>query len=360
MVKKRKFSIRKFILFLIVLVILAIVIFIGLYKFNTLAVSNTSKKIEFTVEEGSSYYTLASSLKEKELIKSAFFYKVYLKLHAPSNLTTGTYELNQNMDVGQIVGTLGNDNNSTDNSVKLTFREGLNISQMASVISRKTDITSEEFINKVSDETYIDSLKDKYWFITDDVKNPEIYYDLEGYLFPDTYILEKDEVNLDNLLSKILDNTLEKLESYRAQIESSGYSVHEILTLASLVELEAVTDEDRAKVAGVFYNRLNDGWSLGSDVTTYYSARKLMTEKLTTEDLTTCNGYNTRCTSMRGLPVGPIDNPSLSAIEATINPEIGDYYYFVADSDKKVYFTRNSEEHTQIINELKEEGKWIG
>ncbi len=360
MVKKRKFSIRKFILFLIVLIILIIVIFIGLYKFNTLAVSSTSKEVEFTVEEGSSYYTLADSLKEKELIKSAFFYKVYLKLHAPAKLTVGTYELNQNMNVGQIVGTLGNDNNSDSNRVKLTFREGLNVNQMASVISRKTDIKPEEFTNKVKDEAYIDSLKSKYWFITDDVKNPEIYYDLEGYLFPDTYILEKDEVNLDNILTKILDNTLQKLEPLKAQIESSGYTVHQILTLASLVELEAVTDEDRAKVAGVFYNRLKDGWSLGSDVTTYYAAGKLMTERLTTKDLTACNGYNTRCTSMKGLPVGPIDNPSLSAIKAAINPEISDYYYFVADSDKKVYFTRNADEHTNIINELKEAGKWIG
>lgn len=360
MVKKRKFSIRKFLLFLIVLIILAIVVFIGLYKFETLAVSSDSKKIEFTVEEGNSYYTLADDLKEKNLIKSAFFYKVYLKFHSPTGLTVGTYELDQNMDVGEIVGILSNDNNATENSVRLTFREGLNAWQMASIISRKTDITSEEFLAKISDESYIDSLKEKYWFITDDVKNPEIYYDLEGYMFPDTYVLEKDEVNLDNLLTKILDNTALKLEPYRTDIENSSYSVHEILTLASLVELEAVTDEDRAKVAGVFYNRLNDNWSLGSDVTTYYSAKKLMTERLTTSDLTTCNGYNTRCTSMKGLPVGPIDNPSSSAIEAAINPDIEDYYYFVADSDKKVYFTKTADEHTDIINKLKEEGKWIG
>ena len=359
MVKKRKFSIRKFLLFLIVLIILAIVAFIGLYKFETLAVSSESNKVEFTVEEGNSYYTLADDLKEQNLIKSVFFYKVYLKFHSPTGLTAGTYELDQNMDVGEIVSILSNSNNATENSVKLTFREGLNSWQMASIISRKTDITSEEFLAKISDESYIDSLIEEYWFITDEVKNSEIYYDLEGYLFPDTYILEKDEVNLDNLLTKILDNTADKLEPYREDIENSGYSVHEILTLASLVELEAVTDEDRAKVAGVFYNRLNDGWSLGSDVTTYYSARKLMTEELTTSELTTCNGYNTRCTSMKGLPVGPIANPSESAINATINPDIEDYYYFVADSDQNVYFTKNAEEHTAIINELKEAGKWI-
>lgn len=339
---------------------IAIVALIGLYKFETLAVSSTSKKIEFTVEDGKTYYTLANDLKKNNLIKSAFFYKVYLKLHAPKSLTVGTYELNQNMTTEEIINFLSNENNATDNSVKLTFREGLNAFQMASIISRKTDIKSNEFLEKISDETYIDSLKSKYWFITDDVKNSQIYYDLEGYMFPDTYILKKDEVNLDTLLTKILDNTLKKLEPLKEQIQNSNYSVHQILTLASLVELEAVNYDDRTKVAGVFYNRLNDGWSLGSDVTTYYSAKKLMTESLTKTDLTSCNGYNTRCTSMKGLPVGPIDNPSFDSIKATLNPEIGNYYYFVADSSKKVYFTKNATEHTQVINKLKKEGKWIG
>lgn len=360
MVKRRKFSVRKFLLFLIVLIVIAIVAFIGLYKYETLAVSSTSKKINFTVEDGKTFYTLADDLQKQNLIKSAFFYKVYLKLHSPSGLTVGTYELNQNMSVATIVSTLSNDNNAADNSVKLTFREGLNVMQMASIISRKTNITSEEFLAKISDESYIDSLKEKYWFITDDVKNPQVYYDLEGYLFPDTYSLKKNEVTLDNLLTKILDNTLVKLDPLKQEIENSNYSVHEILTLASLVELEAVTEEDRAKVAGVFYNRLNDGWSLGSDVTTYYSAKKLMTESLTKSELTSCNGYNTRCTSMKGLPVGPIANPSLMSIKATLSPVTSDYYYFVADSEKKVYFTKNATEHTNIINKLKKEGKWIG
>jgi len=165
---------------------------------------------------------------------------------------------------------------------------------------------------------------------------------------------------LDNILTKILDNTDKKLTPLKSDIEKSGYSIHDILTLASLTELEAVTDSDRAKVAGVFYNRLNNGWSLGSDVTTYYAAKKAMSERLTKSELNACNGYNTRCTAMRGLPVGPIANPSLSSINAAINPTKTDCYYFVADSEKKVYFTRNANEHQAIINKLKKEGKWIG
>ena len=85
-----------------------------------------------------------------------------------------------------------------------------------------------------------------------------------------------------------------------------------------------------------------------------------MTESLTKSELNDCNGYNTRCTSMKGLPIGPIDNPSLSSINAAINPSSNNYYYFVADSEKKVYFTKNATEHANIIAKLKKEGKWIG
>lgn len=359
-VKRRKFSIKKFALFIIVLIILVIVGFLGLYKFETGPVSNNTKSISITVDKGSNYYTIASMLKENKLIKSEFFYKIFLKFHKPSEIDTGTYELNQAMSVAEIVETLGNQDNVKDTSIKLTFREGLNANQMANIIEEKTGIKASEFLAKISDENYINSLKDKYWFISDEVKDSQIYYDLEGYLFPDTYIFEKDELTLDKILTKILDNTDKKLTPLRSDIENGDYSVHDILTLASLIELEAVTDSDRAKVAGVFYNRLNNKWSLGSDVTTYYAAKKSMTEKLTKSELNSCNGYNTRCTSMRGLPVGPIANASLSSIKAAINPADTDCYYFVADSEKKVYFTKNANEHQKIINQLKKEGKWIG
>lgn len=357
---RRKFSFKKTALFLIVLIILVVIVLLGLYKWNTSAVSKNTKPITVEVKKGDNYFTMASKLKEKNLIKSEFFYKIFLKFHKPGKLVRGEYEINQAMNVAEIVETLGNENNLKDTRVKLTFREGLNVLSMAKIIADKTDISADEFLNKISDDSYIETLKEKYWFITDDVKNREIYYDLEGYLFPDTYIFEKEDANLDNILSTILNHTDKKLSEYKTDIESSGYTTHQILTLASLIELEAVSDSDRAKVAGVFYNRLNNKWSLGSDVTTYYAAKKAMSERLTKAELNACNGYNTRCTKMRGLPVGPIDNPSLSAIKAAIHPTKTDCYYFVADSEKKVYFTKNANEHAAIIAKLKKEGKWIG
>ncbi len=358
--KRRKFSIKKTALFLIVLILLVALLFFGCYKINTARVGGSTKTISLVVEEGDNYFKIASKLKEKKLIKSEFFYKLFLKFHKPGKLVLGEYELNQSMNVSKIVETLGDEKNVKKNNVKLSFREGLNVLQMAKIIEKNTDISSEEFLNKISDETFIDSLKNKYWFITDEVKNKDIYYDLEGYLYPDTYILEKKDASLENILFMILDNTDSKLKEIKSSLENNSYSIHQILTLASLVELEAVSDSDRAMVASVFYNRLNNRWTLGSDVTTYYSAKKSMTESLTKAELDTCNGYNTRCKTMGGLPVGPIDNPSLSAIKATINPASSDYYYFVADSSKKVYFTKTANEHASIIAKLKKEGKWIG
>ena len=358
--KKRKFSIRKTALSLIVLLVLISLIFLGLYKFETLPVSSSIKPITIEIEKGDNYFNIASKLKQNNLIKSEFFYKIFLKFHKPGHLVIGKYDLNKAMNVSEIVKTLGDEKNIKVTTIKLTFREGLNVNQMASIIEEKTDIPKDEFLNKIKDEAYIDTLINKYWFLTDEIKNKNIYYDLEGYLYPDTYIFEKEDATLENIVITILNNTDKKLTPLKSDIENSDYTVHQVLTLASLVELEAVSDEDRATVAGVFYNRLNNKWTLGSDVTTYYAAKKSMKESLTKDELDACNGYNTRCKTMKGLPVGPIDNPSISAINAAINPNNTDYYYFVADSEKKVYFTKNANEHGAIIAKLKKEGKWIG
>ena len=357
MKKVRKFKVGKFLLFLLLLIIILVLIALGIYKYETSAVSsNTDPKI-ITVDEGDNYISIASKLKEQNLIRSETFYRLYLRFANPGTLMSGDYELNEAMSVPEIIKVLS-DENSRDSTVKITFREGLNITQIAKIVEEKTDITAEEFINKLADTSYLQSLQQDYWFLTDEIYNSEIYYPLEGYLYPDTYHFEKSELNIDDIVRKILDNTEAKLEPYKEQLQSGTYTTHQILTLASIVELEAVSDSDRATVAGVLYNRLNDNWSLGCDATTYYAAKKSMTESLTQSDLTACNGYNTRCTSMTGLPVGPIDNPSISSIEAALNPTESDYYYFVADTDKKVYFTKNATEHDRIIAQLRDEGKW--
>ncbi len=357
MKKVRKFKVGKFLLFLLLLIIILVLIALGIYKYETSAVSSNTDPKTITIDEGDNYISIASKLKKQNLIRSETFYRLYLRFANPGTLMSGDYELNEAMSVPEIIKVLS-DENSRDSTIKITFREGLNITQIAKIVEEKTDITAEEFINKLADKSYLQNLQQDYWFLTDDIYNSEIYYPLEGYLYPDTYHFEKGELNIDDIVRKILDNTEAKLEPYKDELQNGTYSVHQILTLASIVELEAVSDSDRAMVSGVLYNRLNNNWSLGCDATTYYAAKKSMTERLTQSDLTACNGYNTRCTSMTGLPVGPIDNPSISSIKAALNPTESDYYYFVADTDKKVYFTKNASEHDKIIAKLRDEGKW--
>ena len=218
----------------------------------------------------------------------------------------------------------------------------------------------------MNDSEYIDSLINKYWFLSDDIKNKKIYYPLEGYLFPNTYAFLNKDVSVKDIIEKMLDETNKQLEPYKSKIEElteDGYvnSVHKFMTLASVVELEGANADDRASVAGVFYNRVKDGWVLGSDVTTYYYLKidDFKQSLNGNPNLYTCdNAYNTRCTSFTGLPVGPISNPGKESIEATVNYTKHNYYYFVADCKGKTYLSKNSTEHYNTIQRLKNEGNW--
>ena len=152
-----------------------------------------------------------------------------------------------------------------------------------------------------------------------------------------------------------------KISIYKDKFTENKYSIHELLTLASIVELEGINEEDRAEIAGVFYNRLNKNMNLGSDVTTYYGAKVRLSERdLNKNELNDNNGYNTRVSVMAGkLPIGPICNPSIESIKSVLYPSVNEYYYFVSDKNKKTYFTKNLNEHNKKINELKKDGLWF-
>ena len=348
----------KLLLVLISLVVLFIVI-LSIYFVNTGKVSNNSELVTFEVKEGNSLNTIASSLKEKNLIKSELFYKIYIKLHNASSLQAGTYSLSENMSVKEIVETLENGTIYSKDLVRVTFKEGINIRKFMTLIEENTSITKEEIEQTLKDTKYLDELISTYWFLNDEIKNEQIYYSLEGYLFPDTYEFNKNS-KIKDIFKVMLDNTNNKLKDYKKDIENSSYTVHQILTLASIVELEAANSNDRAGVAGVFYNRLENGWSLGSDVTTYYAVKVDMSERdLYQKELDAYNAYNTRSSKMAGkLPVSPICLPSLESIKAAISPTEHNYFYFVADKNKKTYFSKTSSEHVSTVAKLKRDNLW--
>ena len=347
---------------ILLVVFTTVILALGVYyKVNMTGTSNSDTKKIVNIEEGT-INDIAKTLKDNNLIKNVSIFKVYIKLTNKSNLKAGIYELSENMGVEKIVKILEEGTKYNPNEISITFKEGINIRKIATLISENTNNSYDDVIKKASDETFIDTLINKYWFLTEDIKNKNIYYSLEGYLFPDTYRFNNREVTTEEIFTKMLDEMDKKLSKYKDEINKSDLSIHEIITLASIVELEGAKATDRKGVAGVFYNRLASSAypTLGSDATTYYASKiDDWSYSLTYKELNDCkNKYNTRCSSNTGLPIGPICNPGIESIEATINPDKHEYYYFVADCNGKVYLTKNSTEHNNIINKLKKEDNW--
>ena len=346
--------------FLVAFFVVLIVVGCSIYKINIGPVSKNTDIKEFVVENGETYLSIAPKLKKNNLIKSEFFYKLYVKLMNPKNLEKGVYELNESMGVEGLITVFEKGSDTNSEVIDVTFIEGKNMRYIASVIANNTNNTEEDVFNLLKDTKYIDSLINDYWFLTSEIKNENIYYALEGYLFPDTYQFKSKDVTVEEVFKTLLDQFGKKIEPYKKDIENSEYTLHQILTLASIIEQEGVNNSDRFDVSGVFYNRLNSGWSLGSDVTTYYAIQVDMSERdLYKSELNDCNAYNTRHSCMAGkLPISPVSNPSIESIEAAIKPNNHNYYYFVADKNKKTYFTKTNAEHLNTIASLKSQGLW--
>lgn len=317
---------------------------------------NSKENIVFEVKTGEAANTIITNLYNKGLIKNELATKVYVKLN-PGTPIAGSYVLTKSMSTKEIYKYIL-DGKVTRETIWVTFVEGKRLSYIRDVINKNFGFSKEEIDALLDDKEYIKELIDKYDCLTDDILNEKIYHPLEGYLFADTYEFEKN-VTLKEIIERMLDNTESKLSGYEKEISESNLSIHEIMTLASIVELEGARSTDREGVAGVFYNRLRAHMTLGSDVTTYYAVGKDFSEDLTRSDLSSCNGYNTRGTCVSGLPVGPIATPSLNSLKATINPKSHDYYYFVADKNGKTYFSKTGSEHEATVARLKSEGLWF-
>jgi len=352
--KKRKFKP----LFFIILVILIIGILVGSYFFFTGPVNSFDKKdIEVEIKSGTSREGIAEILKEKGLIRSTNVFKLYLKVNKITNLKAATYLFNKSMNLEEIVKELEKGSNYNPNRVVLTFREGERVTDYAKVIDKKTNNSYDDVINTINDKEYLNELITEYWFLTDKILDSDIYYPLEGYLAPETYFFENKDVSVKEIVGTLLDQEEKVLEKYKDKISSDP---HYYITMASIVELEGTNSSNMKTIVSVFENRLNKRMNLGSDVTTYYGLQVAMTSDLSSDQFASVNGYNTRSTTMMGkMPVGPISNPSKEALDASVNPDKTDYYYFVADKHGKVYFTKTLAEHNAKVAEIKKNGDWI-
>jgi len=351
---------KKLLLIILSTIIIFMVGIILFYNVGISAVSSDSSEVEFVIEEGSTYYSVINKLKNENLIKNELCFKIYIKLNNKNRLEAGTYLIRKNMSVKEIVEVLDKGNTYNPDVINITFKEGKNMRWIASTIASNTNNTEEDVYNLLNDKTYLNELINNYWFIDSSILNVNIYYAIEGYLFPNTYEYMNKDVTVKEIFKSMLDEMDLKLNTYKEDIQSNNYSVHELLTLASIVELEGKANSDRAGIAGVFYNRLNSGWTLGSDVTTYYAAKVDMSERdLYVNEINDRNYYNTRSDFLAGkLPIGPISNPGIDSIKAVLYPTDSQYYYFVADKNGKTYFTYTYPEHLAKRDELIEAGLW--
>ena len=345
--------------FLIIFILFFICLFIFgcIFGANIMPVDgNDTNVYQFEIKDGTPKVTVVHNLKEQGLIRNEFFAKLYLKINSKYKFYAGTYNLKKSMSVVEIYSEIGDTKKALSDGKTVQFVEGKRFTDYAKVISDNFEsISYDDVINKGKDKEYLQTLINKYWFITDDILNDKLYYPLEGYIFADTYEFDKN-AKLEDIFATMLDKMQSTLEPYKTDIEESSLGSHGLLTLASVVELEGVSDSDRKVLAGVFYNRLKIGMTLGSDVTTYYATQKPLTDSLWQKDLDDCNAYNTRGTCVRGLPVGPIASPSKSSIEAAIKPEETNYLYFVADNKNKLYFAVDGTGHQKNISDLRTQG----
>lgn len=308
-----------------------------------------AEKIQVEIPKGSNPSEIATILKDNDLIKNELIFQLYVKTSGNDvALKAGKFELSKNMDLKEITNQLVNGQAIFD-TVKFTIPEGYTVKQIAARLAAQGLVDEERFLQLAKEGNF------NYDFIKQIPDDPNIEYKLEGYLFPETYEVKKGATE-EEIIDKMLSQFAKEWKSeWTTVIEEQGLTLHEAVTLASIVEREVVVDEERPIVAGVFYNRLDDSWNLQSCATVQFILDK-QKENLTYDDLEIDNPYNTYV--YQGLPPGPIGSPGRSSLEATVYPEEHDYYFFVTKKDNsgEHYFSKTYEEH--LKNDANSRGNW--
>ena len=355
MLLKRKLK-KSFIIILFIISFFCLSFGIILYVCGPIE-RNSEDVIELTIDNGTTSSQIANILKDKGLIRSTFLFKAFIKLYNVNSLKASTYQFSKSMSMKDIIFSMEKGSKYNPDMIKLTFREGLRVTDYINVIANNTNNSYDDVLNAFQDREYLNTLINKYWFLSDQILSDGIYYPLEGYLYPETYYFDNKDVSVREVIETMLDEMSKNLEKYKDSLEKD---VHYYLTMASIVELEGTNTDNRKKIVGVFNNRLNRKMNLGSDVTTYYGLQLPQTRDLTKDEFDSVNLYNTRSVTMIGkMPIGPICNPSSSSIEASVFPIDSNYLFFVADKNGKIYFTETNKEHEQKIKEIKASGNWI-
>lgn len=320
--------------------------------------SSSTEYITVDIPEGSGNKYIGQILEKAGVIKSATVFNYYTKFKNYSNFQSGYYNLQASMDLDEICKLLkkgGTPQPEKPSLGKILVTEGYTIKQISEAVTKNsakknasTPYSSEDFLKVIQDEAFISKMAAKYPKLLSSLPSADqVTYRLEGYLFPATYSYYK-ETSMEDIVEEMISTMDSYMSQYYDTIAASGKSVNDVLTLASLVEKEGSTDDDRRNIASVFYNRMNNNMPLQSNIAILYAMGKLGEETSLAADASIDTSidspYNVYTNT--GLMPGPVDSPSLAAIEATVNPASTDYYYFVADvKTGKVYYSENFEDH---------------
>lgn len=348
---QRLTKIQKFVGSVILVVVLVFILLFSIYSINTSPVSKEKEIVVFEVVEGDNLDSIVLRLEKEGIVKSAFFAKIDAKLHGTEGFIAGQFKIDKSWNTNSIVSYLTDQQNVIIDEVMITFREGIWAKEIAGLLEEKLGVDQNALISLWNDENFLLQCINKYEFLNESILNSEYRIKLEGYLYPETYSFKKDST-LEEITYIFLDHFEKEYEKIKSVISDKGMSIHDLITLASIVQYESFTSEDMKMIAGVFFNRLNANMPLQSSVTVCYAMYEY-------DDWTECESntnidspYNTYLHN--GLPIGPILNPGKDAIEAVLNPKKHDYYYFIADINGtgKVYYSKTLAEHTKLQNEL--------
>jgi len=345
----------------IIPILLTIILVIGIgilslfYYMITPVDKSNNKDIRIEVKENYGSAKIAQELKAKGLIRNEEVFKMYARLSPNASFYVGNFNLKQSMSLPQIIQELAaKDKASSGNTFALI--EGDSILKIAKNLE-KTKLSGNEFLEKVNDAEFIKKLQKQFpELITNEVFGKDIKYALEGYLYPAIYELKDDET-VESLITKMVKLSNEKIvpfykknnKSWNIGGQNKQISIHQYMTLASILEKESTKSDENRLIASVFLNRLAQGMRLQTDPSANYAADKL-TGAPTQAELSLNSPYNTYTNI--GLPPGPISSIGSESFEALNNAENTDYVYFLhATKDGKAYFSKTYPEHEKLAKE---------
>ena len=324
---------------------------------------SSKQYVRVQIPDGANTQQIGSALEKSGVIKNGLVFTVYAKYKNYTELKSGYYNLQKSMSVEDVIKELQKGGTPEPQEVtlaELTIPEGYTLEQIAHTVGQlqgefKEPMTAEAFMAKVQDETFIAQEVAKYPNLLESLpaKDSGVRYRLEGYLFPATYAI-KESTTIESLIDNMLAAMDKNLYPHYAAIKEKNLTVNELLTIASLVEKEGAKTEDRKLIAGIFYNRLNQNMPLQSNIAILYAEGKLGQNISLADDAAIDTSIDSpyNVYTKVGLMPGPVDSPSLDAIELSINQTKSDYLYFVANvQDGKVYYATTREEHDRNVQE---------